>query len=193
MADSSISIANEKVSITTVCQMLGMFVPELYYLSSLKLHCPFGDVSHADGGQARAFRVYPEDNTAFCFACGIFFTPVRLLAMARDLSVEEAAEVLLEEAGYQPEDPDDRWALLLQSTEEPVSQLELAEALKIFCARVDPSWEERQFDTAIAVRFQQCLDLLSGVKNGADSKKWLAGTKQVMITILGEPRAHQIA
>lgn len=177
-----INIAKTRVGILDVCRLIGM--SEAY--GGAKLWCPFGEISHPDMGSTRAFRAYPETNSVHCFACGKTWNPVTLYAEANDLTMEESADALLETIGYEPEDLDERWKRLLVTPEPEVNTAELAEALKVFCARRDPSWEVRQFDTDVATRFQRCLDLLGSVRTDADAEKWLATTKQVMATKLGE-------
>lgn len=191
MTESRITLANDSTDIISVCRVIGMSVPDFAYVASMKLYCPFGEVSHADGGQSKAFRVYPETNSSYCFACGEAFSPVKLLATARDITPTEAADVLLEIAGVAEEKTDERWAQLIASQEPPVNTAELSEALKIFCARIEPRWEERQFESAIAHTFQQCLELLPRVRTQADAEQWLAATKRVMNTKLGVDRERE--
>src|ERR1044072_8923225 len=95
-----VTVANEKVPIATVCQMLGVDLPDIH--QRVKLYCPFGGTDHSDAGLAPAMRIYPESNHAYCFACTAYFTPVRMAAKALDLSWTEAARLLLDRIGYQP-------------------------------------------------------------------------------------------
>lgn len=165
--------------------MIGMQVPSFSYAYSVKLYCPFGEVSHADGGSSKAFRIYPETNSAYCFACGEAYSPVKLLATANDTSLNEAADFLLEYAGVTEEGTEERWEQLTSQQESPISTSELAEALKVYCARVDPDWAERQLEPAVAHTFQRCLELLGSVRTSADADQWLGATKQVMAKKLG--------
>lgn len=191
MKVSRYALANEATDILTVLGLIGMPVPEISYLASMKLYCPFGDVSHADGGMSKAFRVYPETNSAYCFACALAFTPVSLLAMGKDISKEEAADFLLELAGVTEANSDERWAQLTAPEPVTINTAELAEALKLFCRRTIPNWEERQFEPAVAKLFQRCLGLLGSVRTPEDAEQWLAATKQAMITKQGDDRVRQ--
>lgn len=182
---SRYALANDHSDILVVARMIGMVVPDFSYAASIKLYCPFGDVSHADGGTSKAFRIYPETNSAYCFACGEHFSPVKLLATARDLPLAEAADTLLEIAGVTEEGTEERWQQLLSEQDSPINTAELAEALKVYCSRVDPAWDERQFDPAVAETFQRCLELLGSVRTPADVTQWLGATKQVMAKRLG--------
>lgn len=57
--------ANEVVSIYAVCDKAGVDYSS-YLGSRAKLFCPFGAITHMDGGATRAFRIYEETNTAYC-------------------------------------------------------------------------------------------------------------------------------
>ena len=184
---SRYTLANENADIISVARLIGMQVPDFSYSASIKLYCPFGEVSHADGGSSKAFRIYPETNSSYCFACGEAYSPVRLLATAQDISLTEAADYLLELAGVTEEGTDERWEQLTSKQESPISTAELAEALKVYCSRVDSGWAERQLEPAVATTFQRCLELLGSVRTSADADQWLGATKQVMAKKLGVP------
>jgi hypothetical protein len=181
-------LANESANIVSVCRLIGMPMPDFEFASSWKMYCPFGEVSHIDGGQAKAFRVYPETNTAYCFACGILYTPVRLLATAKDIEYDEAADMILEMAGVTEANSEERWAELTTPPTETVSTADLAEALKIFCARTVPNWKKRQLDADVSGLVQSCLDLLPRVRTQEDADKWLKAAKSVITKKLGEDR-----
>ena len=184
MADSDIQIANERMSIVEACNELGMGV-ENFNLNSLKFYCPFGNVNHMDAGDSKAFRIYPATNSAWCFAgCG-YFTPVKLIAMNGDMSEQEAAEKILETTGYVAPHYDAQWDALTAETVR-VNTEDLAEALKIACARMDKNWESRQFDDAVAKKLRACFTLLGKVHTEEDATQWLDKTKQIMRTELGE-------
>lgn len=177
---SNIQLANSRVSLIEAARLVGM---DLYEYSG-KQYCPFGHLFHADGGTAKAFRVYPETNSAFCFAgCGSF-RPVSLVAMSRGITQEEAAEYLLDLTGYVPPDIDSRWAAAT-ATQETVDLDLLAEALKVACEGLDPLWEVHQFEEGVASKFRQCLELLPQVTTRADAARWLSGTKRIMEAQLG--------
>jgi len=171
-------IANERVSITKACNMIGMNVSD-YAAASMKVYCPFGEIFHQDGGMSKSMRIYAESNSAFCFAgCG-YYDPVKLISTSRDISEEDAAEALLEETGYVAPNYQDQWDALM--SEKPVvDTADLAEALKVACARMVPNWEERQFDEAVSHKLTQCLALLRKVHTDDDATNWLSITKKVM-------------
>jgi len=178
-----VDLANENVSIAWVCAQVGVSLPEWFdNVKSVKVHCPFGALSHSDFGFETAFRVYPETNSAYCFAgCG-FYTPVWLYAQAKDLRAREAAEVLLDLVGYRSRTPDEEWERVSQ-VRERVSEIDLTEALRAYCSR-EPSWESRQFDPSVSATFARCLELLPRVRSVSDSRRWLEACKTVMARAL---------
>lgn len=189
MDKSLVSIANEQVSIVGVCRDLGIHVdPDRG--RSAKVHCPFGAIYHSDGGVDPTLRVYPDSNTCFCFrGCG-YFTPVWLYAQAHDLSTTDAATALLEAIGYQPPNPEALWEAALTPPELPVDTASLAEALKMFCARSDPSWAEHQFDPGVSRTLARCLELLTRVRTSDEVRLWLETTKPVMHRLLKGDEMH---
>jgi hypothetical protein len=169
-----------------VFQMIGSDVSEY---GNSKQYCPFGHLYHADGGTSKSLRVYTETETAFCFAgCG-WFNPVRLLSLDRGISEEEAADVILDHTGYVPPDLESRWTAATTIT-VTVDKDALSEALKVACGRMDPDWEDVQFDPPIATKFRLCLELLPRVRDEGEATKWLAITKQIMSKTLGEHRGE---
>ena len=175
-------LANEKVTITTAFSIIGAEVN--HYATSTKHYCPFGHIYHADGGSSKALRVYPETNSAWCFAgCG-YFNPVKLIAMDKDISEEASAEFLLDFIGYVPPDYESTWDAMMSESPK-VDTSALAEALKLACSRVSPDWEQRQFEPSVAQRLSQCLRLLPRVHTEEEAVKWLAVTKQAMQVELG--------
>lgn len=181
---SPVALANEQVSIFTACRLVGLDLPEdAGYGRPIKIHCPFGDLSHIDGGVEAAFRVYPESNSAFCFAgCG-YFTPVWLVAHAWDLDTTTAAQDLLERAGIRPPTLAAAWAQASTADVVPDPAL-LREALTTFCRRVRPDFDELQFTPAVASWLTRCLVLLDRVATNADAQTWLTGCKQAMNAVL---------
>lgn len=178
-----IALANSRMSIVSACNMLGVSVGEFAY-GSIKTYCPFGQLWHQDGGSTKAFRVYAATNSCFCFAgCGMF-TPVTLLAKARDMTNEESAEWILVHTGYVEPDFQSQWDALT-SRPTSVDRDSLTEALKTACAGMDPAWEDRQFDPEIAKRFTACLGLLPKVQSAEDATQWLSVTKTAMSRALG--------
>jgi hypothetical protein len=176
-------VANEQVSIFHACRMVGVDTPD-FEAGSQKLYCPFGEIYHADGGMGRAFRIYPGTNSAYCFACVRFFSPVSIVALGKDMSLEAAADYLLDDAGWTPPDIDSRWQAAI-ATMESVDTDYLAEALKVACERMDPLWEIHEFEPGVGATLRQCLDLLSKVRTQEDGAKWLTATKTVMQRALG--------
>lgn len=176
---SPIALANEHVSILHACRKIGLSVPEELTGRSMKLSCPFGDVWHTDQGAQKALRLFPETNSAYCYAgCG-FYTPVSLVAMAEDRDPEDVAIELLQEVGYKPVSLAQYWADV-QVTEQSPDRAMLGLALRTYCERVVPGWSERQFDEQVARRLSRCLSLLAKVETEGDAELWLDTCKKAM-------------
>lgn len=172
--------ADEQVAITTACRLIGMRVPEAVDMGRpVKVRCPFGEIYHRDRGAETAFRIYPDSNHAYCFACAQRYGPVRLVSLAWGISARQAAAELLERAGVKPVTLADLWAEVADRSVVPDTTM-LAEALKTYCARVAPGWDADQFDPAVAAALSGCLALLDHVSTAADADLWLTRTKQVM-------------
>jgi hypothetical protein len=172
---SSIQIANERLSIVTALRQAGAEASDF----GGKQFCPFGHMYHADGGYDKALRVYTESNTAYCFAgCG-YFSPVKLIALAKDIDEQDAAEYILELTGYVAPTLDSLWE---HANRDPrkVDHGALTDALKLACSRMSPDWEERQLDDDVATRFRKCLALLPKVRTEQDAETWLSNTKKIM-------------
>lgn len=178
-----VQLANERLSIIDACNMLGMDVMD-FSLASLKVWCPFGHLYHSDGGTTKAMRIYPATNSAWCFACSIYFTPVKLIAMDKGITEDQAAESILEQTNYIAPDYEARWKALTE-VQAPVNTDDLAEALKVACSRMVPDWDERQFEESVSHKLRQCLSLLRKVQTEEDSTKWLSTTKKIMQQELG--------
>lgn len=177
---SVVSVANEVVPISTVCALIGMDLdPHSSYARNPKVHCPFGEIYHRDGGVEAAFRLYPDTNSAWCFACGTYFTPVWLAVQAWGGTATAVATTLLERVGHHGANAAQAWAHAATYTPTPDVTL-LAEALKTYCARVDPGWDSTQFAPPTAALLSRCLALLDLVTDEAQAHQWLAGCKQVM-------------
>ncbi len=180
MGKSSIAVANEHVSIVTVLQMLGIELPDdIGAARSRKLHCPFGDVYHSDQGTSPAMRVYPETNSAYCFSCSAYFTPVSLAAKAMGTSMVAAAEQLLDRVGHRPLDLAGQWQQAKNYEPDPDKAL-LADALKTYCRRTHTGWETRQFEPEVAALLTRCLGVLDLVHTAEDATTWLAACKRAM-------------
>lgn len=179
---SAIELANERLNIVDACNRLGMNLSDAGFG---KHYCPFGDLFHADGGHGKAFRIYVGTNSAFCFAgCG-YFSPVRMIATDKGISEADAAELILELTNYVAPDFQSRWDAMATATPN-INTDDLAEALKVACARMNPNWEDLQFEDAVSTKLRQCLQLLVKVTTEEEATKWLSTTKQVMHRVLGE-------
>ena len=176
----TVETANAKVPITVACQVIGMDLPDYAgYQRPLKVHCPFGEFYHVDGGLDPAMRIYPDSNSAYCFAgCG-YFSPVWLVAQACDVSTYDAAVSLLERVGHRPASPAQRWAQA-STWESPPDVRLLSEALKTYCARICSHWSDQQFDPSVATTLTRCLALLDRVGTESEAQEWLHGVKIVM-------------
>lgn len=178
--ESPIKLARELMTIAEACVEVGM--GDVSNLA--KTYCPFGQVLHTDGGRSRAFKVYPETNTAYCFACQKVYDPVSLIATERDISYRAAAELILEMKAYVAPDYLTRWDALTKETVD-VDHEALQDALKLACSRMVSDWATRQFEDRVASKLSQCLALARKVKNDEDGRKWLDMTKQAMRQALG--------
>lgn len=181
-----VDVANEHVSIITVCRMLGMDLPDGEYLSRRKVHCPFGDLYHSDGGIAPAMRIYPDGNYAYCFNCSLMLTPVGLAARALDLDWRTAALRLLDRVGYRPLDVVAQFEQA-RDFSAPLNRALLADALKTYCRRISPSWSRQQFEHSVAASLDRCLHLLDLVHTPDDVTMWLNRCKEVMSRTLSPP------
>lgn len=182
---SSFTLANTEISIADVYALSGNDSVDLSYgSSSPKMYCPFGFM-HSDEGYDRAFRMYGESNTAHCFACSRTWTPVSLYGDLKGLSWSESAEALLEEFGIAKENAEDRWNALVEARDTlTFNTSDLAEALRLYCARICPTWEEAQFDKKIATVFNRCLALLAAIQSQEDIDVWRTRTKEIMASVL---------
>lgn len=178
--ESPIKLARELMTINEACIEVGMGDVS----GMAKTYCPFGSVFHADGGRSRAFKVYPDTNTAYCFACQKVYDPVSLIATDKDITFRAAAELILEMKAYVSPDYQTRWEALTTEKVE-VDTEALQDALRIACSRMVPDWETRQFEDRVATKLTQCLALARKVKNDEDGRKWLDMTKQAMRQALG--------
>lgn len=177
---SVIAVANEKVSIVTACRLVGVALPEDIGVGrSRKVHCPFGEVYHSDHGAAAAMRIYPGSNSAWCFSCSAYYTPVSLAARAWDQDQQTAATLLLDKIGYRPVDLVQAWTAITTYEPEPDRAL-LADALKTYCRRICPDWNARQFDGPVAALLTRCLGLLDLVHTEQDVAVWLSTCKNAM-------------
>jgi hypothetical protein len=179
-----IAVANEQVPIVTVCQMVGVELPDDVAVGrSRKVHCPFGELYHSDSGIEATMRVYPDSNSAYCFSCSAYYTPVSLAAKAMDVDRQTAARLLLDRIGYRPLSLAAVWKQV-SAYEPALDRSMLAEALKTFCRRIEPAWSRRQFDADVAATLTRCLSLLDLVVTADDASLWLNSCKTVMASNL---------
>lgn len=177
---SAVSIANDKVPITMACRLVGMDIDDdIAYGRSMKVHCPFGELYHTDQGVEPAFRIYVDSNSAYCFACSTYFTPVWLVSQAWDQQPAQVAVELLERIGIKPASLADAWAQAAVRDVVPDAGL-LAEALKTFCGRICVDWDDAQFEPATAGLLSRCLALLDLVHTEGEARQWLDECKKVM-------------
>lgn len=179
---SDIGLASRVVTMRDVLVAIG-FPDVEYALSGAKVNCPFGAVFHPDG--QRAFRVY-DNESAYCYACAEKFFPVQLYAKYKDVSLDDAAEQLLELVHYKPLDADERF-LQASTPAGSVDETSLIGALKTYCARTFPDWEFMQTEDEIASVFVKCTSLLPLVRTSEDGKEWLRVSKKAMTKAIGEP------
>ncbi len=173
---SLIAVANEQVPIAVACRMAGVSVVGDAGRPT-KVHCPFGAL-HSDGGIDKAMRVYTDTNSAWCFSCTTFYTPVKIFAQARELDYRTAATVLLDHIGYRPLSLADQFAAAERSAQPDTAQL--ADALKIYCQRVIPGWRGRQYNADESALLARCLALLDRVRSDTEAQLWLNTTKSIM-------------
>jgi hypothetical protein len=178
---SDVSLANRIVPMSFACAQIGMDDTD-YAASGAKVDCPFTTVFHP--GSGKSFRIY-ENASAYCYACSAAYRPVDIFSVARDITLDEAAEQLLEAFGYKKDTPEERFEKAV-ATAVDIDQHALEEALKTFCARNFPDWDVIQFDPVVAAKFRQCVTLLPSVKTAEDTRTWLVATKQAMTKVLGE-------
>jgi hypothetical protein len=180
---SPVALANQRIPFAAACRQAGVDIPGDVPEHGLKMHCPFEEWAHDDGGREPAFRVYPDH--AYCFGCGEWFTPVKLCAAVWDCTAEEAAREMLSRAGVADPDYREHWKRLVNWSQPP--DLDgLASALRAWCSGTDPRWKTRQYDSAVAARLAACMGLLGRVRTEEDCRTWLAGCKKAMAQVLGE-------
>lgn len=180
-----IRLANEEVSIYTVLSKIGVEY-QGYYGTTSKLYCPFGYITHIDGGQSKAMRVYPDTNSLFCFACNEHYTPVKLFAAYTDLDWESAAEVLLTDSGWVPETYEEKWDKLIEETKFNPEETQIA--LDNACRRIDPLWNVHATFDPYKSAYQRCLQGLTQVVDIATSIKWLEESKEIMYEVINANR-----
>ena len=166
---SLIDEANERVPIELACRLVGVDIEDGLEGRSVKTYCPFGRFFHSDGGKEPALRIYGESNSAYCFSCKKYFTPVTLISDAFDMSKKQAAMDLLERVGWKPLSAAEMWAGVQPKPLEPDRTL-LSHALIVYCSRIDSDWQKSQFNPKISSVLDKCLSLLEQVTNDAEAE-----------------------
>jgi hypothetical protein len=177
----AVRLANSAITFAEALRMAGYGYWGEGTSRGRKTRCPFGEVSHDDGGREPAMRVYYRHG--YCFACSKWYSVVGLLSEVWQLSEDDAAYRALEKAGYRPPDPERAWAWA-QRPPDPDRDA-LARSLVVWCEAHSPDWTARQYDRAVARRLAECNDLLTLVKTPEDCDKWLAAAKIAMKPWLG--------
>lgn len=174
--------ANEVVSIYHVCDKVGIEYAT-YMGDKAKLYCPFGAITHMDGGEARAFRIYEDSNSAYCFACSQYYTPVKLYSDYSDLSEEDSAEELLNEVGWKEETFDERWDRL-NAPGDVYDPSYLPEALHTYCTRLDPDWVVTQMSEPYRSVVTLCVRASRAVTSAKQADQWLEAAKERMRKVI---------
>jgi hypothetical protein len=177
MPSDLVELANSQVPMLLACRAAGMKIDEF---TSKKLYCPFGEFSHADGGEEAAFRVYSDH--AFCFACWAYYSPVSLCATVWEVTEEQVAQKLLTMAGITPESYEERWEELQQ--DQVVDTRAVFEALRTRCERNFPCWASIQYNDQVARYLARCKALLPAVKTEEDARQWLETCSQIMNVVV---------
>jgi hypothetical protein len=171
----------------TALRAAGIDAPGAYRDSGTKMHCPWGEISHSDGGRDKAFRVWPDH--AWCFSCREWFGPVKLASRIWDVSYEQAAVRLLDFVGHKPADYAHHWQAAARPLE--VNRSAVAQALRNYCGSLVS--QDGLLAPGAAEYMSQCLGFLTQVKNEAEAAEWLALAKRVMQAVLqrGDGYDHQ--
>lgn len=178
------SIANRVVPMPVACRLAGVYAPDVYRDSGSKVHCPFGDFSHSDGGREPAFRIWSDH--AWCFSCREWFSPVKIASRIWDVSYDQAALRLLDHVGYKPVDYAHHWQEV--SGPPALDRTAVAQALRNYCTGLAP--QDRLLEPGVAEYLSRCLGFLTQVKDETDAAEWLALSKRVMQLALQRGDAH---
>jgi hypothetical protein len=141
---------------------------------SWKTWCPSGD-DHDDGGTDRALKIYPENNSGWCFDCLKRWTPVSLYAAQRGITPIEAARLLLDAIGYRP-----RPRTLEAALSPPVpavNRAALADGLRQWARGRIPSWDAKELHST---PFYRILAVLDGVDTPEAADAWFTGAVSVL-------------
>jgi len=181
-ASADRELANSLYSIfDAYIEVSGNWVPH-YESVSPKLQCPYVGLFH---NNPKTLRIYPETNSAWCFSCREYMTPVSLIMAFKGLDESDACQWVKERVGYQPPDPEQVWESLVSEGGLELDTSYLAEALKVACSRMSTSWREEQFNDEVSRKLSQCLSLLPRVRTEEDADIWLSASKRAMANVLG--------
>jgi hypothetical protein len=162
-----IARARNEVSITVVLAELGVWVEGLPSGdSNIRVHCPFGEISHSDGGLKKELRVY-ADNKAYCHSCEKQYDSVSLMMEAWDLPAGVAARQLLARAGLSQSDLD------LPIAQQKVNRPAMLAALAV--------WADSNKIDRFAESYAVCLENADKVKMPEDVASWLKEAKEYLL------------
>ena len=159
-----ITEANKRVKVSSVLSSLfGIDADD--GVDGQRTSCPQG-YDHSDGGVASSLRVYPTDNTAYCFSHAKKYDVVDLAVMYFDTPRRRAAQLLLEkfEIDITPPTVEERNAALdrLEAGEIPgrLDKTSLKTAVVTY-ARTLPGWTSNQY-------IDEVLDCTNKVLQGVE-------------------------
>jgi hypothetical protein len=153
--------------------VLGTYIPEFTH-KSWKAYCPFGDL-HRDGGASQALRVYPDSNTAFCFAgCG-FMNSVKLIQRHTGLKTIKAARHLLRLYGLsEPATFEERFQAALSPRARAASYTATLAAALHESLLANPLYEDLSLHPAVLEAIESQLQLLDDLDpDGTGASDWL--------------------
>jgi hypothetical protein len=187
--------ANEAISIFDVLEdLFGIVHPRDG--GSYKGHCPF-EFEHPDGGLEKGFRTYPATNTAYCFVLESHgsLTPVRLVALRKELPYRRAAAWLLEQKGLlRPRAWQDRWREVMTERSVTVGHgnpQELLEALHE-SLRDHPAYPPGGVSPALTAAIETELSKLEGLlirdASGDEVRAWFLSAKESLHLVLERAR-----
>lgn len=168
--ENFIDKANTKIPMEEVLKLAGVEIT-----GRSKLMCPW-TMLHSDSKPA--FKVFAGTNTGRCFSCQKSYSPVTLASQVWDCSFKAAAIKLLDMIDEAPKSLRERWEFLDEEERQEIDKDSLAEALRVYCSRVDKNWTENRF--ALASQLNRCFSLLDSIQTGEDVVLWLAGSKKYM-------------
>jgi hypothetical protein len=151
--------------------------------------CPF-DFEHSDGGQDKALRVYPDTNSAYCFALHGVLDPVKLFSLKGDNRPLYAAQLLMRAYGIdtRPKGWRERYNDIALQRETSVRQIppgSVVEALQA-ALRQDQGYVAHQFHPDVLRAVEGQLDaidkLVSQTTDIKEIQEWLTQAKATILT-----------